>query len=155
VTEEARGLWVGIEVPKTTFPREHPLSLMMPKKDPHITLIHFGRTSNIAIVDHVVQTLRKPDAIVSVEVEMTGWGVFLRKDFQLKIALINSAALFELRSQMIQKLEENDVSYDRQYGFIPHITLSSYAKPWEHQMESFRFRTASPVVVWGDQRFPL
>ena len=151
---EARGLWVGIEVKPELIPEVHPLRSMMPKKTPHITLVHLGRHTSHDYVNRVQRALIGACVDQQCPAEITGVGYFWRSNFAVKVALINSAELFGLRAAMMKALYDSDIAYDTKFGFIPHITLSSNAQLPELAV-SAKLQLPRATLVWGDERLGL
>lgn len=150
-----RGLWIGLAFPNRFAFGRHPLHAMM-SEDAHVTLAHLGRTNNASAVGTVFSTLRSLDysKFFPLGAELTGIGVFWRRYGQTNVALVNSAALFELRTLICKNLDDRAIHYDKRYGFIPHVTLTEAPRPdVKGYPESFSFECLE--LVWGDERMRL
>jgi 2'-5' RNA ligase len=153
-----RGLWIGLALPKewSVF-GDHPLSKLM-TDDAHITLAHLGRTNIESRVQRVLGVVHDvAQELFPLGAEVTGIGLFWRnRGKHTPVALVNSAALFNLRTIICRSLEDRTIPYDIRFGFIPHVTLKEAPKDFTQGWSApFSFRREHFVLVWGDQRYGL
>lgn len=124
-----RGLWIGLKYHKQEVGTSHPIDNYLPD-DPHITLLHLGKRVDddmVQVAQLAVQSVTKTSMPWwPMPLEITGVGWFWRKNAPTLVALVNSAALCEVRQGLLHGVvaRRKDYRQDR-YGFIPHLTLDA------------------------------
>lgn len=120
-----RGLWIGLLVNHEQV-KGHPFDVLMPE-DAHVTLAHLGKRCTPEQVDLVCSWMNtmeidRPWPRV-LKAQLTGHGRLWRYSGEATpVALVNSAALCDMRSYLARVMEDL-VDYKDKYGFIPHVTV--------------------------------
>jgi 2'-5' RNA ligase len=151
------------EKPKTWGEKEHDGTMIgfflsdfqnkqIGENEYHLTLAYMENTDTEKIVKVVSDFAKTELPIIG---KINGSATFKNENETANVLLVDAPELSEFRERLVKLLSENDISYSKNHGFIPHITVSygNIFEPLEVEKIDMLFNTIT--IAMGDEHIDI